>query len=87
MSSLDKLVEKFVYRPETITNIGEVRRLLQAFGYQEKKKPGSECLFHKEKVTPINVPTVKGRKVKSFYVKRITRILELEEWLEHQKGE
>ncbi len=87
MSSLQKLVEKFVYKPETVTTIGEVRRLLEAFGYGEKKKRGSECIFHKEGASAINVPTVKGRGVKSFYVKRIAKFLNLEEWLELQKGD
>ena len=87
MSSLQKLVEKFVYKPETVITTGEVRRLLEAFGYGEKKKRRSECLFHKKGATVINVPTVKGRGVKSIYVKRLTKILNLEEWIEEHKGD
>lgn len=89
MLSLQKRVEKFVYKPETVTTIGEVRRLLEAFGYEEKKKRRSECIFHKKgaSVPVINVPAVKGRGVKSFYVKQITKSLNLEEWLDSQKGD
>jgi hypothetical protein len=87
MSGLEKLVEKFVKKPETVTSISQVRRLLKAFGYLEGRNPGSECIFHKKGSHPINVPTIKGRGVKSFYVKKITKYLNLEEWLELQKGE
>ena len=82
MSSFEKLIERFVYNQNNIT-INDVRRLLNDFGYTEKKKPGSECTFHKKGSNPINVPTVKGRYVKKFYVKRIVEILELEEYLEN----
>ncbi|GAI92678.1 unnamed protein product, partial [marine sediment metagenome] len=55
-------------------------------GYTEKKKPGSECTFHKRGSYPFNVPTVKGRHVKRRYVERIVKILELEEYLEEHQG-
>lgn len=79
--AIEKLVKKFLFEPETV-DIGDVRRLLEAFNYKEKRKPGSECIFHRKGSYPINVPTVKGRHVKSPYVKRITEILNLEEWYE-----
>ena len=86
MSGLVKLVNKFLVQQNSIT-IQEVRRLLEEFGYSERKKPGSECTFHKKGSYPINVPTVKGRAVKSCYIKRLVRILELEVWYEQHKGE
>ena len=85
MSSFIKLIEKFVYKQNEI-NINDVRRLLNDFGYTEKKKPGSECTFHKRGSYPFNVPTVKGRHVKRRYVERIVKILELEEYLEEHQG-
>lgn len=81
MSGSVKLVRKFVDEPHRIS-IDDVRRLLDDFGYTERKKPGSEYIFHKKGCYPINVPTVKGRYVKTFYVKRIVKILELEEYLD-----
>ena len=87
MSSFKKLIEKFVYYPEKITSINDVRRVLDYFGYSERRKRGSECLFHKKGASAINVPTIGGRGVKSVYVKRIVQILNLEEWSESQKGE
>lgn len=87
MSRATKLVEKFLFRPESVEDIGEVRRLMEVFDYIEGKKSGSECIFHKKGANPINVPTVKGRRVKTRYVKRLKDILGLEEWYETNKDE
>ena len=84
MSSLDKLVRKFICQPNTIT-IKDIERLLEAFGYEEKKKPGSERVFHKKEAYPITVPTVSGRAVKSRYIRRMVKLLNLEEWIEGTK--
>lgn len=82
MDNLRKLVEKFVNEPNNITP-AECCRLLEILGYEEKKKPGSERVFHKKGSIAINVPTPKKSKfVKSPYIKRITALLELEEYLE-----
>ena len=86
MSSFVKLIEKFIYNQNEIT-IGDVRRLADGFGYTEKKKPGSEYTFHRKGSYPFTAPTVKGRYVKREYVKRIVRILGLEEYLENSKGD
>ena len=86
MGTFKKLVRKFVDEPDKIS-INDVRRLLDYLDYEERKNPGSECIFHKKGKHPINVPTVKGRYVKRPYVKRMVRILELEEYLEDFKGD
>ena len=85
MSSFVKLIEKFIYKQNKIT-INDVRRLANCFDYTEKKKPGSEYTFHKTGCFPFTAPTVSGRYVKIEYVKRIAKILELEEYLENFKG-
>lgn len=85
MSRFEKLVRKFLLIQNGIT-IEDVRRLLTEFNYIERRNPGSECVFHKKGSFPINVPTVKGRTVKSRYVKIIVKILELEEWFEQKEG-
>jgi len=87
MSSLVKLVKKFLLEPDSVDDINEVRRLLEQFGYSEKKKRGSECVFHKKGAYPINVPLIKGRKVKTPYIKRLADLLNLEEWYEKNKEE
>ena len=81
-----KLIKKLLFKPTAIT-IRDIRRLLELFDYQERKKSGSECLFHKKGTPPINVPTVSGRYVKSPYVKRLINLLSLEEWYEKNKRE
>lgn len=86
MSSFQKLVRKFLSEPCKI-DIDDVRRLLDYLDYTEKKHAGSECIFHKKGCHPINVPTVKGKEVKRFYVKRIVETLGLEEYLENNEGE
>lgn len=86
MSKFTKLLKKFVYKQNAIT-ISDVRRLADSFGYTEKKKPGSEYTFHRTGSYPFTAPTVKGRYVKREYVKRIARILGLEEYLENSKGD
>lgn len=84
MPSLEKLVEKFLFEPIKV-NIGDVMRLLDAFGYRRNKKSGSEYVFHKKGGYPINVPTVEGSHVKLPYVKRLAERLDLEEWYEKNK--
>jgi len=85
MSHISKLVAKFLFQQNSV-DINDVRRLLDTFGYEEKKSPGSECIFHKKGCYPINVPTVKGKVVKSRYIKRLIKFLELEEWYEENEG-
>lgn len=86
MSRIIKLVRRFLYEPNKI-DIDDVRRLLDFFEYKERSKPGSEYIFHKKGAYPITVPIVKGRHVKSPYVKRLARLLFLEEWYERNKEE
>ena len=86
MSSFKKLVGKFLFKQSGIT-INDVRRLADSLGYTEKKKPGSECTFHRTGSCPFTAPTVKGRYVKKEYVKRIVGILGLEEYLENPEGD
>lgn len=86
MSSIDKLVAKFLFQQNKV-DISDVRRLLDIFGFEERRNPGSECIFHKKGSYPINVPTVKGRNVKSKYVKRLIKFLELEEWYDENRRE
>ena len=86
MPAIIKLVERFLFEQKAI-DIGDVRRLLEFFGYKEKGNPGSECIFHKKGAYPITVPTVHGRHVKSPYVRLIVRRLSLEEWYERNKEE
>ena len=82
---LEKLVAKFLSKPPDVS-FQEVAKLLEAFGYEERPSKGSHRYFIKRGHPSVSVPTVKGRRVKRCYVKRITEILELEEWYEQQHG-
>ena len=85
MDVLQKLVTKFINEPYQITE-NECERLLNILGYKERKKRGSERVFHKSGSIAINVPTPKkGKYVKSPYVKRIVKKLELEKYLEGEE--
>lgn len=86
MASLQELTERFINEPDKISP-DECRRLLEMLGYSEKKKPGSETVFHKKGASPINVPAPKrGKYVKSPYIKRIVKLLDLENYLEGAEG-
>ncbi len=84
MSKRNKLIERFLKRPETV-GISEIRQLLTELGYEERTKPGSHCVFHKKGAYPICVPTVEGRQVKKFYVRRLAEMLNLEE--DHERAQ
>ena len=84
MSAFERLVEKFLFHPDRVEP-SDVLRLVEALGYRPHKKGGSENTFHKRGRPPLNVPTVSGRRIKPFYVKRLVTILELEEWYESHK--
>lgn len=86
MGQLEKLVEQFLREPAEVS-FDDVVALLKAFGYIERKSSGgSHRVFAKRGYPPIIVPTVKGRKVKRVYIKRIIDILGLEEWYEEHRG-
>ena len=79
MSSFEKLVRKLLSMM-----LGGFSLVLVT---QSGKNPGSECIFHRKGSYPINVPTIRGRYVKTPYVKRIVKIIELEEYLESFEGD
>jgi len=86
MSQLEKLVSKFLREPSEV-RFEEVKKLLKAFSYRQHSKRGSHFTFVKLGARPITVPTVKGRRVKKYYVQRINEILELEEWYEERTNQ
>lgn len=86
MGDLLELIEKFISQPGKITH-EECRRLLEGLGYKDKKRPGSDTVFHKKGCLPICVPIPhKNKYVLSPYIRRIIRLLELEDYLESAKG-
>jgi predicted RNA binding protein YcfA (HicA-like mRNA interferase family) len=74
----EKLIEKIRARPAE-ADFGDVRRLLESFGWSERPGKGSHTVFKKPGYRSITIPTVSGRKVKRVYLDQICRILELDD--------
>jgi predicted RNA binding protein YcfA (HicA-like mRNA interferase family) len=82
VDAFQKLIIKIINEPRKVTE-SECERLLVTLGYKEKKKPGSERVFHKSGSWPITIPTPKkGKYVKSPYIKLMIKYTELEQYLE-----
>ena len=83
MARLEKLVELFLREPPEVS-FQDVVKILEAFGYKERPSKRGHKVFAKPGEYPITVPTVKGRRVKRAYVRKLIERLELEEWHEKQ---
>ena len=79
MGKLEKLVEQFLNKPPEV-RFEDVRYLLEAFGFEEKRSKGSHHSFRDSQGRKITVPNKGGQKVKGVYVKQIVELLNLEEW-------
>jgi predicted RNA binding protein YcfA (HicA-like mRNA interferase family) len=79
MSKLAKLIRSFLANPPDV-RFEDVRYVLEAFGFQEKRSRGSHHTFENEMGKVIVVPKKGGQKVKRFYVQRIVELLKLEDW-------
>lgn len=79
MSKLKKLVEQFLRNPPEV-RFEEVRYVLEAFGFEEKRSRGSHHSFRDSLGRKITVPKVGGQKIKGVYVQQIVELLNLEEW-------
>ncbi|TET42988.1 MAG: type II toxin-antitoxin system HicA family toxin [Dehalococcoidia bacterium] len=83
MTRLEKLVELFLRKPSEVS-FQDVVKVLEAFGYKERPSKSGHRVFTKMGEYAITVPTVKGRRVKQAYVRKILERLGLEEWYEKQ---
>jgi len=83
MPRIEKLVELFLKEPPEVL-FRDIVAVLKAFGYEERPSRSGHRVFNKLGEYPITVPTVKGRRVKRFYVSKIVERLGLEEWYEKQ---
>ncbi|MEQ8468035.1 type II toxin-antitoxin system HicA family toxin [Coleofasciculus sp. E1-EBD-02] len=79
MGKLEKLVEQFLNKPPEV-RFEDVRYLLEAFGFEEKRSKGSHHSFRDSQGRKITVPKKGGQKVKGVYVQQIVELLNLEEW-------
>ncbi len=86
-STLIKKVEKLLRFPPDF-EYADVIAILQEFGFKLRNTKGSHNIFILTNPLPdinygaemIVVPTVKGRKVKKTYLKKLAKLLDLEVW-------
>jgi predicted RNA binding protein YcfA (HicA-like mRNA interferase family) len=78
MSKFKKLVEQFLNRP-TEVRFEDVRYILEAFGFEEKRSKGSHHSFRDSQGRTVIVPKQGGQKVKGVYIQQIVELLNLEE--------
>jgi len=77
LSDIDKIIELLRRRPPE-AGYEDVRRLLEAFGWTQKRQTGSHVIFTKPGERSISVPLVGGRRVKRVYLIRIIELLDLD---------
>lgn len=77
MTRRDKLIEKIRARPPT-ADFGDVRTLLESFGWEQARTKGSHVSFVKAGEPAIVLSTVNGRKVKRVYLDQICERLGLD---------
>ena len=77
MPNLDKLLAKIKARPSE-ADYRDVRALLEAFGWTERKGKGSHSVFTKAGERSITVPTISGRKIKRYILDQIIERLGLD---------
>lgn len=84
MSQLKKLVRSFLSSPSE-ASFEDVKRLLEAFDFQEVRSSGSHVMFRHKDGRMQSVPKQNGRKVKKVYIKQIVKLLNLEDWYNDQE--
>lgn len=78
MSRLEKLIEVIRARPPE-ARFEDVRKLLEAFGWEMRRQSGSHVSFKKRGERSITVPLVSGRKVKRTYLDQLCELLGLDD--------
>jgi predicted RNA binding protein YcfA (HicA-like mRNA interferase family) len=78
MSKLEKLIEFLLSRP-TEAAFSDVKRVLEAFGFEEDRSSGSHHIFRHEDGRKLTVPKKEGRNVKGIYIKKVITLLGLED--------
>lgn len=80
MSQRDRLIEQLCARPRPPdARFDDVRRVLEAFGWEMKRQRGSHVTFKKPGERAIVVPLVSGRTVKQAYLDNLCKLLGLDD--------
>ena len=77
MTQFDRLVARILARPPE-AEFRDVRRLLEAYGWDLDRVRGSHAQFTKPGERTLSVPMVRGRRVKRVYLSLIIKRLELD---------
>lgn len=84
MSQLNKLVCS-VLSSTSEASYKDIKRLLEAFDFQEGRSRGSHVIFWHKDGRMQSVPKKNGREVKRVYIKQIVKLLSLEDWYYDQE--
>ena len=81
---IKKLIAKFEQK-QSEYDYADIKRLMEALGFELKKGRGSHMVFiHpiRLNIEPYTIPTVKGKRVKRWYVERDLKRLKNENFLD-----
>lgn len=82
-SKVKKLVGKMLNGP-AYTPVGDVRSVLNFFGYEQANKQGSHVSYMNKTGEQVTVVEIQGKQVARTYIQRIVDLLNLEEWYHEQ---
>jgi predicted RNA binding protein YcfA (HicA-like mRNA interferase family) len=68
-------ISRAIPQPTTGSAVEDVRYLLEAFGFEEKRSKGSHHSFRDSQGRKITIPKKGGQKVKGIYVQQIVELL------------
>jgi predicted RNA binding protein YcfA (HicA-like mRNA interferase family) len=74
-SRKQKLVYKFVYQIDRVS-LSDCQNILEMFGYEKSKSPGSHQVYHKKGSNPFTLTPVNGREIKREYKIKLKEFLE-----------
>ena len=78
MARYDKLVDRFKRRPPE-ADFEDVRRLLEAHGWQMRRGGKHTAVFTQGGRLPLTVPTVSGKTVKRYILDQVFAVLDLDD--------
>ena len=76
MARYDKVVDRLKRRPPE-ADFENVRRLLEAHGWQMRRGGKHTALFTKGGRLPLTIPTVRGKTVKRYIIDQVLTALDL----------
>ena len=78
MSQIERLKEQIRARPSE-ARFEDVKKLLEAYGYEERRQKGSHVIFAKPQAPSITVPIIGGQKVRRVYLDKLCALLGLDD--------